>query len=809
MAENEKLVLTNAGKLEYFNSCLQKLMCEKILNNEEKEYILRCALIFIKKFEADTKKNSYFELAYYIILKYSLTYGDYEPLYDFSFNYGFYPIVDYIKKEHPIEKMAIEDIVKEGIIDNYKENDKTYTFQQKNNMVKIRNDKSNNICYIAPTSFGKSSIVIDLIKLNLKCKYAIIVPTKSLLSQTYRAIKKQHLDIKLISHDEMYKDENCFVAVFTQERALRLLESVDWGFDCLFIDEAHNIFENDMRNILLSRLIRLNKKKNPKCRIVYLSPLINDAKNLELRNCEASITPYKINNNIKIPELYCFDEESRLVEKYNKYFNKFYPIDSVQNVYDYIKKNSTSRNLIYFYRPKVVEKFALELSDNIPKSVITKEIRKTINILKKYVHKDFNIINCLSKGIIYLHGKIPEYIKDYLEYKFNQIENIKFLIGNGVILEGVNLPISSLFILDPRNLDYNKSINLIGRVNRLNEIFGDNADIKKLLPQIHYIKSEYCSKRTNIKNYMEKLRDTTVIDDLYNPLLSNFDMNKQKDERKKKDLEIINTENEYFVQPTNKKEKLKHDLISYGIQEFFEINDELISMLMKKFRYYKKHKNSSAINRIYKSFFCKENKWIKDDGLRRLKQDNARNYYKNYLEHARFKSLNRNIVTTVKHFNKAILSDNPSKYIIYIGNSYGEVNKYGEEQINYNEKVYINLKSLTPIQRTNIAIVKLKLEEDFISYQLNKFIEISLEYDIIDEDEYNYLIYGITDMGQLKLIKQGFPLNLLNKLLSDDQIKNISFNEFNMPIGNSQLKEYYDKQDDFYKFQIDKFVSFD
>lgn len=809
MAENEKYILTNAGKVDYFNSTFQKLMCENVLNEDEKEYLLRCAIIFIQKYEQDTKKNSYFELAYYIILKYSITYHDFEPLYDFSFNYGFYPIVDYINREAPLQAESIEDLVKESILKNYKEDNITYTLQQKINREKIQKSKSENICYIAPTSFGKSSIVIDLIKMDLQKKYAIIVPTKSLLSQTYRNLKKQRLNTKLISHDEMYQDDKHFVAIFTQERALRLLESVEWGFDCLFIDEAHNIFENDMRNILLTRLIRLNRKRNLNSKLVYLSPLINDASNLSIKDSKTTITPYKINNNIKIPEIYFYDDKQKFVEKYNKYFNKFYPIDSAKDLYDYINKKSSMRNLIYFYRPKTVENFSIELSKSIPKSIKSKEIQKTIKILKKYVHEDFNIISCLSKGIIYLHGKIPEYIKDYLEFKFKQIEQIKYLIGNGVILEGVNLPISSLFILDPYKLNFNKSINLIGRINRLSEIFGEKGDINKLLPQIHYIKSEYCGKNTNMKNYIEKLRDTTVLDEINNPLLEKFNIEEEKDNKKiQKSLEIINNEKEYFKNPNSIKDKIRHSLISNGIQEFFDINENLVKMLMKKFNYYKTQKKSPAIIRIFNCFFGKNNNWIIDSELKRLQNQPARKYYRNYLEHARFKSLKRNINTMVRHFNKMVESNEAKNHVIYIGRSYGEVNKNGYSSPNYQENVYINLKEMTPIQRTNIAIIKLKIEEDMVSYKLNKFIDMALEYEIISEIEYNYLTYGLTDPEQLKLIKQGFPLNILNKLCNDNQIKNITFNELNIPIGNFELKEYYNKQDDFYKFQIDKYITF-
>lgn len=810
MAENEKLTLTNVGKISYFAETIQKLTCEKILSEEEKEFLLQIAIILAKKYEIDTSKKSYFELAYYIILKYSISYLDYEPLYDFSFNYGFYPTVEFINKKGLLDDKKIDDIAKELVIEKHKENNLTYTLHQQNNRKEIIKEKNNSICYVAPTSFGKSSIIIDLIKINLNYKHAIIVPTKSLLAQTVKNLKSSHLDIKIISHDEMYFNEDSFVAVFTQERAIRLLEKVDWGFDYLYIDEAHNIFNRDNRNILLTRLITLNKKRNNRNKLIYLSPLIDDPNNLTLENDNTQIIPFKIDNNIKVPELYYYNQDDKLVQKYNKFLNQYYPIQLSNNLYNYIQIFSTEKNLIYFYRPKIVENFANELYKKIPNIKLSKEIKEMIKILKKYVHKNFNVINLLTKSIVYLHGKLPDYIKDYLEYKFNKLKDIKYLIGNSVILEGVNLPLSSLYILDPYSLTLKKMINLIGRINRLGEIFGREGKINRLLPQIHFIKSPYCSKRIDIKNYLEKLRDTRVVDEINNPLLYNYSIDEKDDEEskilKEKDTKIKEIEIAYFKQPKTNKEKLKHSLISYGMHEFFDIDDKLIINLQRKIKYYVKNQKSDPLTRVFNVFFYKSNSYIIDNEIKRLKEKAAQNYYKNFIKKAKIRSLKNNVVLTLKNFKKQI---DRKQNLLYVGSSYGEIDKNGIKSSNFKNNVFVDISLMNETEKTNIAIIKLKIEEDFISFKLNKFIEMSLDYNIITEEEYNYLIYGTNDNETLRLIKQGFPINLLNKMIKDEQIKNIKFNECNMPLGNANLKKYYGKEDDFYKFQIEKYITFE
>ena len=808
MAENEKFNLTSVGKIDYIGKIVSKLMCEKILNEEEKEALLESALLLIHNYEKDITKKSYFELAYYIILKYSLSYGDYEPLYDFSFNYGFYPTIEYINKHIGKDTKTINTLALESVIPNYKRGDITETFYQKVNRDNIIESENSERCYIAPTSFGKSSIIIDIIKMDLNKKYVIVVPTKSLISQMYRNLKAEKLNIKLISFDEMYIDEESFVAVFTQERAIRLLEKVQWGYDYLFIDEAHNILYRDNRNLILSRLIKLNKERNKHCKLIYLSPLIENVNNLVLYGFDKNIQAFKIDQNIKVPELIYCDIEQKVVRIYNKFFNKYYAIGDSDNPYDYINENSSDKNLIYFYRPKIIEEFTNEFCNRMPKIKHSKDLRRLINILKKYVHKDFSIVESLSKGIIYLHGKIPDYIKDYLEFKFRELSEIKYLIANKVILEGVNLPFSSLFIMDPYNLDYNSMINLIGRINRLNSIFGDGGDLKKLLPKIHFIKSMY-SKDIDITKKLECLRNTTIKDEIENPLLDSYTLENIKNEetkikRQEDDKKIKRIEDLYFSSFKTDKEKIRHEFVSYGLQEFFEMNDELITLILKRIKYYRKHKSSEPLTRIFKIFFSKENKWIVDYDIKRLQNKSARNYYRNLILKAKTKPLKLNILSTIRNFDRQMAK---GKTIIYIGKSYGEVNQFGIKSKNYNENVFINIKNFNNQQKTNLAITKIKMEEDFVSYKLNKFIELAFDNDVITEEEYNLLIFGTTDKQSVRLIKQGFPVNILGKLIKDGQVLNISFNEYNMPIGNDKFKEYFDKQDDFYKFQIDKYIS--
>lgn len=547
MNTQEKGNLTRIGKAEEFKKVIEKLTLDLEINEKEKSYILSCAILFLKEYERDKRLTSYADFAYYIILKYSLAYQDFKPLYDFSVNFGFYPISNALLKLDLVNK-KIEDVVIESRIEEFKNRKDEYieTLEQFKESHNFLEEECNEKSYIAPTSFGKSSIIEEYIKRlgNHNLKIAIIVPTKSLLVQTHKMIKNAELGKKILIHNEMYNKEESFIGVFTQERALRLLaKEFDISYDILSIDEAHNLFDgvslkdDDLeRGILLTRLLSLNKKRNNEHKIVYLSPLIENVNNLKLREYvgEQEITSHMIHFNIKEPAYFEYTS-GKDVYMYNRFVNEFYKIrEELKGKFEYLKNTSKEKNFLYQASPKEIESLAVDLAGNLPDVSFEHEINDLVKVLEREVNPDFYVIKTLKSGIIYLHGKIPDVIKEYLEHKFSVLDKLRYVVANTVILEGINLPIDNLYIFNTVGLQGKGMTNLIGRVNRLNEIFTKKSiHFDKLLPSVHFINNETHNKKTgNHNSAFLKLRSRIFKDEVKNPMLKEYDM--EKDISKKK-----------------------------------------------------------------------------------------------------------------------------------------------------------------------------------------------------------------------------------------------------------------------------------
>lgn len=810
----EKTQLTAIRRNNYFFDVFQKLLLNRRdIDDQEKEYILSCALMFFSYYEKDKRFKSYFKIGYYIVLKYSLLFNDYQPLYDISLQIGFYPISDYLLKHGLIEKTGIsETIVNNSISKRYRSfEDYIETLEQNAAAKKILAGLDQDIVYIAPTSYGKSSIIREIIKRSNYSRIGIIVPTKSLLIQTYNDIKSLGIDYKLILHDEMYvpATDNRFIGILTQERATRLINKGQLSFDILFIDEAHNLLDDDSRSIILSRLIQLNGSLKKDQRLVYLSPLIDDSNNVKLRHIDNSILTKRIQHDLKTVELYLC--ENGQCACYDRFTGDYIPNGSME-FWDYVIETSLQKNFIYHNRPKYIERLAIGLSEKLPILDNVAGIERIINTLKREVHPSFYMVSLLEHGVIYLHGKIPNLIKEYLEDAFKKESELKYILANNVILEGVNHPIDNLFITSTYGLDGKRLTNLIGRVNRLNQVFRRNDNLKSLISTIHFVSDPKYNTGGDMKNKIKLLRDHDFDDEVRNPLLQNYDIENLKltidqKERKSREDNRIKESTAIILSTAELDEagKVKKYLIENAIDNFYDDIDVAVTAIIRNKSQYRFDEEDGIVDIIQKIFVISLEGNMKDFEIERLKNTKAVTYYNHYLKVLQKQALNERINSTVNYFKEKRQSTDAQ---LFIGSSYGEERRSTPKykSMSTGAEVYVNLQKKTDAELVNLAIVKLKIEEDFVNFKLNKLIVCLHDFDIIPDDYYNLHVYGTTDLQLINLVRYGLGVNIVRKLMDDDQIRYLSLDRNGNLTANPLFKRYLVSQSDLFQFEINKYL---
>lgn len=796
---------------ERFSNSIKKLFLNEVLDQDELTFLLSCSILFFKKYEKDNREKSCLNFAYFIILKVALVNNYYLPLYDISINMGWYPISRFIFEKKLIEDVDFSHIFSDVKVDKYEYDGIVETYKQKNNRLDLLNSDVEEKAYIAPTSFGKSKLIQEFLKRKDYKKIAIIVPTKSLLTQTYNTIKNLFHERKIIFHDEMYQGDSDFVAIFTQERALRLLsKNKSLSFDLLVVDEAHNLMDKDVRSILLLRLIRRNKFRKNDSNVLYLSPLISNIENIKFSNIQ-NIFERKIDFNIKEPSIHLYDSDKNYYI-YNRYFDDYYKVDSYPDFLDYIFSHEKNKNFFYLRQPKRVEQLAsticsvLSVHDDEELQIISESLAKNI-------HEDFYCVDFVKRGLIYLHGKLPDIIKEYLEFKFKNISKIKYLVSNSVILEGVNLPIDNLYILNTHSLETKKLINLVGRVNRLNEVFDKSNDgLHKLNPDIHFVyESFFTGEKAKLRNTIKKIKSGVFKDEVNNPVLLNY-----SDENKLNILggdgnEVVSSENiiknreDFLIKnDLNIDFKFKCSLIESKIDSIYLDFDLAYQILENKYFDFKTNSDwfgLDIIDKIFIFFIDDMGEYIADKNLLRLNKEKARNFYRMFNEHKHKFNINQNLRYMLRYFYS--IRNSYAGKNFYVGASYGEFSITDNSFL----KNYIDLSTKNEKELVNIALIKIKIESDFLSFILYKFANVLYDIELISEDEYNLFIYGSVSKETNDYIRLGLSSNIVSSLERNDQLKNLSLEKNGVIRPNKKFMDFFENQDDLFKFELSKFIN--
>jgi putative DEAD/DEAH box helicase len=785
----EKLTLRKLYNTE-FPELYKKLQIGVELSDIELEKILSIG-IFLARLDNKNLKR----LGYRLFLLYSKITDDYKPLYELSLNKGLIPISEFIENNLNYSEKYGNLYTEINSIDNdeFRWNNSYQTIGQFELFRKAEESKLESQIIVAPTSYGKTELILSFIDHTKFKKICIISPTKSLLAQTKKRIINQFGYRKIITYPEMYNDnDDEIIAVLTQERLLRLLQSnSDLMFDLLVIDEAHNIldeFSNERtRSVILASVIIICKKRNDNLVCKYLTPFLKSKESLKIKHISNIAEWYSVVENIKSEVFYFYDIENNkkvLLDQYSTMKDKLieFQVNELGDDVDVVIANCDEKNIIYLNSPKKLENFAYKLFSKLPERQIPR-LKKAASDLREYVHEDYKLANYIEKGVIYHHGSIPEPIRYFIEDLYANIPEIKMLIANSTLLEGVNIPATRMFILDPYRgsgyLSPSAFKNLVGRVCRFGEIFNSSTgDLKYLLPEIHIIKGGYCRKNFKVENFVKGRKILVedydkITDDVKNPLLVNSD----SDETKKKEAEDI-LENishcDVITDNNSNKAKTKIGQLCFenniNIFDIFEIEEQIDKELEN---ISKAQSIDTVFNTVDYLFFSKINDNQGEyNNLKRLREHEAQNFYKMLINWRIMGFTMKVMIDEVVGYWNTLRGE--QSRTVYVG-------KWGDKTRGGHREYWTDITEKDEYEKVNLAIVRLKEEYDFIDNEIIKYVEILHSLELIEESLYLKIKYGTDDIAKIALLNCGISSSL-SKLLQEKYS-----NMFTADINNSSV----------------------
>lgn len=313
----------------------------------------------------------------------------------------------------------------------------------------------------APTSFGKTFLLKEIIfKFSYK-NILLIFPTVALLNENMEEItkfsKENKLPYKTINNTKTEFNKHSYnIFILTPERALKILaDHPDLTVDFFFMDEIYkidNFFgdsseEDDRDKVFRITLYLLSKKTDS----FYLAgPYIN------LKNLGQGLNKFISDNNIEL----IYERNELVKKKYYTAWKKRIDIDELKIEFDSTSKISKTYTLTKTIKELNMgttivfcanQNQILELADyynNKPSlykvSNNNYRLMKFIDHLKnRYGFKDGNVNvqwlvpELLDKGIGLHHGSLPKYIQNEILQTFNK-SYIDVIISTTSITEGVN-----------------------------------------------------------------------------------------------------------------------------------------------------------------------------------------------------------------------------------------------------------------------------------------------------------------------------------------------------------------------------------
>jgi hypothetical protein len=524
---------------------------------------------------------------------------------------------------------------------------------------------------------------------------------------------------------------------------------------------------------LLAQVLLIAQNRKSDYSVNFYTPFLVDASNLKIINQFAKLKERPIYENLKVEKFFMVDIDAKKVDLYDQYLDKTFSMPGIEGIaddIDFVLSRMSKKNIVYLNRPKIVEELSLKASIRRSAIKTEPEIDKIIKAIADLIHPKYNLIKCIRKGLLFHHGGMPDMVRLYVEEIYQRYAAFEFVVTTSTLLEGVNIPAEKIFVLNPRkgrgNLTTAQFKNLIGRICRFKEVFDEKDGSMSLLePSVYLVKGNYAPANFSLQKFYEKRvkANIKIEDDVENPLL-------EKTQNSSQTKEILEYLENMEPGASGLKDvitpKTEVGVICYAnyVNDFNILQNE--KHIAENLEAHKKQTAgliSSAeelINAIVFIFFRNVDLFEKEINLTRIKEHTEAQHFYSMFINWRSKGTPYKIMiqSFLKYWHHR---DETGAVYIYVGPRWGETSRDEGPKL-----LYVDLREKDEEQRVNLAVVKIKEEQEFIDFHILKYLEVLNELHLVDVKFYDHVKYGTSDGELICLLKNGFS-NELAQLLVD------------------------------------------
>jgi len=384
---------------------------------------------------------------------------------------GFYPYLQKIKDTVVLDDLGCEIRIHNSLSHHLPN---TYMHTGQKQLYKYLLSEKN-VVASAPTSFGKSLLIEELVA-SMKYKNIVIIqPTLALLDETRIKLKKYNGKYKIIvrtSQEAEIQRGNLFLLT-----AERVMEYVDLpNIDLLIIDEFYKLSlkrKDERADILNNAFLKIYDTFSPK--FYLLGPNIDGITDgfAEKYNAIFYKTDYSLVDNDVI-----MIDTKKMKEK-----------EKISQLFELLDVQSTSQTLIYCCSPNKARKLMREYVRHLEAKNTEKTLDLPIIEWLEQTMPHWSLNNALSYGIAVHDGSLPKHVGASIIKNFNE-GRIRCIFCTTTIIEGVNTSAKNVVIFDgekgKNELDYFDFSNIKGRSGRMMEHYLGNIYCFIPIPEKQY-----------------------------------------------------------------------------------------------------------------------------------------------------------------------------------------------------------------------------------------------------------------------------------------------------------------------------------
>jgi hypothetical protein len=375
---------------------------------------------------------------------------------------GFYPYIEKNKKTMAIQSLS-DGIRQKSHLSEYLP--LTYLHREQKMLSEMLLSKKNVIAS-APTSFGKSLLIEEIVASGKYNNIVIIQPTLALLDETRLKLKKYSKKYKIIvrtTQSAATNKGNLFL--LTAERVMEYDQLPQ--IDLLIIDEFYKLSlrrKDDRADTLNNAFLKIMNKYNSK--FYFLGPNIDGITDGFAEKYEATFykTDYSLVDCNVVDMTQYLDTsktKSALEEEKSELLCKL--LDDLRD----------EQTLIYCSTPARARRFAKKYLDHlISKGVVVDASLPLIDWIKTSISEKWSLVDELKHGIAIHDGSLQKHIGASIIKYFND-GLLRCIFCTSTIIEGVNTSAKNIVLFDGNkggeSIDFFDYSNIKGRSGRLME----------------------------------------------------------------------------------------------------------------------------------------------------------------------------------------------------------------------------------------------------------------------------------------------------------------------------------------------------